>query len=260
MISTSSSPSTVSDISKTMLGPKVMPKGSAPSYAIPDSKTCSETDRDRYLPLLRPYKVWHSHYMSAMGTVHVYKRPGEEPIAMSIDEYNKSDRTPFSCIRISKKPVDETDYTSGYLSRLGDDDFKNEEKKEYDATDVKFITGKDTADSEGSLLKKLVFYGLHTYGGYYGFFRPDLQEVIYLLAKTILPSTLPSLEAIYVTTEMHPSDHIGDCYDQHEDRHRAMTTVYVIAKSTSPSPSLPFSSLTTDSETLVTSSTSTSDT
>lgn len=76
-------------------------------------------------------------------------------------------------------------------------------------------------------LKKGEVYGLHTYGGYYGFFRPDLSEVIGLLSTVIPEHELANIEAIYVTTTMHPNGDLGMCYDNVQDRHRAMTSYAV---------------------------------
>lgn len=76
--------------------------------------------------------------------------------------------------------------------------------------------------------KKVEFYGLHTYGGYYGFFRPDIIEVCNLIAPYINSIQSSPIDRIYVTTEMHPSAMIGECYDNEADRHRGKTTIWVI--------------------------------
>lgn len=69
-------------------------------------------------------------------------------------------------------------------------------------------------------------YGLHTYGGYYGFFRPDLSEVIGLLSTIIPPDELVFIRKIYVTTEMPD----GRVYDFNTDRHRGVTTYHIDRK------------------------------
>ena len=71
-------------------------------------------------------------------------------------------------------------------------------------------------------------YGYHTYGGYYGFFRPDIIEVTWLMLNEIDLKKLENAKKIYVTTDMYPSAHISDCYDSKLDRHKALTTVYLI--------------------------------
>lgn len=77
---------------------------------------------------------------------------------------------------------------------------------------------------------KLELYGLHTYGGYYGFFRPDLTEVIGLLSEYITEDALDNIEKIYVTTEPSPSDNIAECFDYAADRHKGVTKAFVVMK------------------------------
>ena len=101
--------------------------------------------------------------------------------------------------------------------------FKKEDKDNLDELDKKFIETK-TAD------KKLELYGLHTYGGYHGFFRPDIYEAIGLLNDYITVDDLESIEKIYLTTEPHPNDNINNCFDYKKDRHRAKTVCYLFYK------------------------------
>ena len=69
---------------------------------------------------------------------------------------------------------------------------------------------------------------LHTYGGYYGMFRPDLVEVCKLLRHSgILPDTV---ERIYVTTEAYPSEKIQECYNNTADKHQAKTTWFIVPR------------------------------
>jgi hypothetical protein len=91
----------------------------------------------------------------------------------------------------------------------------------------------DLTENNESLSDKFVkheFFGLHTYGGYYGFFRPDLSEVIHLINQVISVDDLDQIERMYVTTEPHPDDNARKCYDAKQDRHRAKTTCYVYKK------------------------------
>jgi hypothetical protein len=76
-------------------------------------------------------------------------------------------------------------------------------------------------------LIKFELYGLHTYGGYYGFFRPDAQEVFSLMLANIDQDLLLRCHRFYVTTDAHPSDKGSECYDSKLDRHKARTTVWL---------------------------------
>lgn len=71
-------------------------------------------------------------------------------------------------------------------------------------------------------------YGYHTYGGYYGFFRPDVIEVMWLILREIDKKDLDFAKKIYVTTEAYPSLNCGQCYDSAKDRHMAKTLVYLM--------------------------------
>lgn len=104
----------------------------------------------------------------------------------------------------------------------------------YDLDKVGYLWGKPSEPlshiehEELGKAEEIVAYGLHTYGGYYGFFRPDLNEVIRLALHAI--KDIDSVKKIYVTTEMHPSENVADCYDVKKDRHRAKTTFWVLRK------------------------------
>lgn len=177
-----------------------------------------------YLPLLRPCKTWHATYVRVGDEVVVEDTPGATK-KMTVDEYNASDRKARSIMQIRGKPVSYGDLGKAYL---WDVDAKDEAK--LDQLDVQFLSGFTEAETEGSPISRRVFYGLHSYGGYYGFFRPDLGEVIRLISKEYPVESLSKYAAMFVTTEMHPSDNIGECYDVRRDRHRAKTTVWAIRK------------------------------
>ena len=73
-------------------------------------------------------------------------------------------------------------------------------------------------------------YAYHSYGGYYGFFRPDLMEVI-KIAQSVIRDTLDS--TVFVSTEPctsqgNRSDHFPDCYDSQLDMYRAVTILYTV--------------------------------
>jgi len=106
-------------------------------------------------------------------------------------------------------------------------DFENKKQEDYDDIDKEFMNESDQNDH---IFTEYMFYGLHTYGGYHGFFRPDLNEVINLISKVVKKGDLKDIIRIYITTEAHPSDNINDCYDREADKHKAKTTIYVVRK------------------------------
>jgi hypothetical protein len=102
-------------------------------------------------------------------------------------------------------------------------DFESKDEKDFDAMDRLLCATDPPAIQEYYQL-----YGYHTYGGYWGFFRPDLTEVIHLLQAVVPLSELGSINRLYVTTEAYPSLNVNVCYDREQDMHRARTTVYVV--------------------------------
>lgn len=75
------------------------------------------------------------------------------------------------------------------------------------------------------------YIGLHDYKGYYGFFLPDLTEVVKLTSQDIRNITGP----VYVTTEPccpegNLSDILSDCYDPINDKHYGRTVIYWLKK------------------------------
>jgi hypothetical protein len=98
---------------------------------------------------------------------------------------------------------------------------------EKDALDLQFEKTPEDFNS-------VSLYGLHTYGGYYVFFRPDLEEVCNLIDSefTKLQGSenfmLDKISRIYVTTNVIGDGNIGICYDNKHDRHRAITKCYMI--------------------------------
>lgn len=75
--------------------------------------------------------------------------------------------------------------------------------------------------------KKIDVYGYHTYGGFYGFFRPSLDEVI-KIGEDIIRNN----EVVFVTTEPcnldgELSDIFRENYDSKLDMHLARTTFWV---------------------------------
>jgi hypothetical protein len=83
-------------------------------------------------------------------------------------------------------------------------------------------------DPNNPYVKHINLFGLHTYGGFRLFFRPDLTEVIHLLNMVIDLTELQTIKRIYVTTKPYPHDTL--CYDSIADRHRAMTIAHIVYK------------------------------
>lgn len=170
---------------------------------------------------IQPFKLWEPHYIRIMHNEFIfYYTPGDEnPVNMDFDEVQKrqkegtlwpNDRKP---VRVVQERV--TDRSGrGYL-------YGSDKKNVLDEIDKAFV-------AETIPCEKLEFYGLHTYGGYHGFFRPDLDEVMTLISPIITDERLKTIERVYVTTEPHPSDEGSECYDLEHDRHKAKTTVYIV--------------------------------
>jgi len=98
--------------------------------------------------------------------------------------------------------------------------------KNLDQTDELFISSIDEL-----LFEEIDLYGLHAYGGYRLFFRPDLNEVIHMINTKISLEDLNDIDRIYVTTKPYPSDDGNDCYDYTTDKHKAVTTCHIIRNS-----------------------------
>ena len=93
-----------------------------------------------------------------------------------------------------------------------------------DEIDEEFLKSKDN-------FEKRYVYGYHTYGGYWGFFRPDLKEVI-----TYAQDILREADVAYLTTEScdingNLADHINHCFNRGLDMHMGKTTIYYKKKS-----------------------------
>lgn len=70
-----------------------------------------------------------------------------------------------------------------------------------------------------------ILHGMHTYGGYYGFFRPDLVEVFWLISQNIPVEKLEQAKKIYLTTQ--PRTGNANDYNSKVDRHYGITRVYL---------------------------------
>lgn len=102
--------------------------------------------------------------------------------------------------------------------------FDSKEEKEWDKWDKMFV-------GQVTPFKKIYqLHGLHSYGGYRLFFRPDLSEVFWLMIQEIPKKDLDDCQVFYVTTHPYPSSYIASCYDSENDRHRAVTYCYLTFK------------------------------
>jgi len=75
---------------------------------------------------------------------------------------------------------------------------------------------------------KTIIYAYHDYGGYYGFFRPDLLEVI-----KISQAVIRSADLVYVTTDScdlqgNATNSFEKCFNNKLDMHLAQTLLYPI--------------------------------
>lgn len=179
-----------------------------------DNKLDNETI-NKYYQKIRIYKNFYPRYLCIVGKVSY-----EYELHKWIDENDPkylSHKNAKERIYIGKKIALQKIKIEGYLYG-----FEELDKSEQIDLDLTFNTDPTTE------IKKI--YALHDYGGYYGFFRPDLNEVIHLLALQIPVTDLDKYEHIYVTTEAHPSDKISEAYDNEKDKHRACTTVCLVPK------------------------------
>jgi len=182
------------------------------TYIMPSVDVDTETQNAIYSKL-RPFKQFYAYTTVIESTVFHKKIFGTPAIAYDLKEWNAG---------VGIRPLTPDTYHLVKRSNLCDgylwDAEKNAmEQKDYDAIDKEFVC-------DPSRFKRVVLYGMHTYGGYYGFFRPDLKEVIQLLVQADV--NVLAYNHVYVTTEMWPSEDAKSCYDVTADRHRAKTTVY----------------------------------
>lgn len=76
-------------------------------------------------------------------------------------------------------------------------------------------------------LEEQTAYGLHSYGGYYMFFRPDFWEVLTLFTMLDVSKRIDDMEAVYCTTVPNGTGDLNDAYDRKADRHRGITTFLI---------------------------------
>lgn len=180
------------------------------------AKHLSQEDLEKYHAKLRYFKIFTPKYLALGNSWQVQYDLGKFSEEMSHDEFetywealDKKER-----IYIGQKGA-----CSGRIGYMYD--FK--EDSCFDEMDKIFLERR-SAD------QKWTFYALHTHGGYWGFFRPDIVEAIHLLHQRVSLADLESIERIYITTQAHPALDIDLCFDRQKDKHRAKTTCYVIYK------------------------------
>lgn len=191
----------------------------------PPSATGKQMDAhilQKYWDKIRCYKLWSPYTIAAMGEVLVVTEPGAEGLKMSTDEYKEWRAANIDKLKefrfLFKKPASLTN------SYIWEADTTKLPDLELDETDRAFL--KDPKAVEG--LKEYKLFGYHTYGGYRGFFRPDLNEVIHLVASVVPMDQLVNVKRVYVTTDAYPSDKGSECYDSKKDMHKALTTCWVL--------------------------------
>lgn len=179
----------------------------------------SDTENKQLYEKLQPYKLFEPNYLAVGNDVTLELKYGEKT-RMSKEEYNKKLKEGINLlddasVNVAPFLVNRTASTGvGYL-------FNGTEKMELDDIDKKFL-------KEFETFRYRTFYGLHSYGGYCRFFRPDLAEVMELIGSSV--GDLDKIERIYVTTNMHPSEDMSQCLDTVIDRHLAKTSIYIVYK------------------------------
>lgn len=184
-----------------------------------DEKTIQQ-----YYERCKTYIAWEPNYLRVGDKVSLYMEPGSTtPIRMTVEEYNKwikgqkgKDQKPQYLLFEKSKSLKQ--------SYISDAESKMLKPSDLDELDKTFI--KNPNEMEGC--QKHELYGLHEYGGWNGFFRPDLFEVIHLIASVCPPDQLSQVKRIYVTTEAYPSDKFPDCFHGKMDMHKALTTCYIV--------------------------------
>ncbi|AYV83367.1 MAG: hypothetical protein Hyperionvirus6_48 [Hyperionvirus sp.] len=171
----------------------------------------------KYYEKLGVFKRFYPTYWNIGNNISCEYELGKY-IDESADNYDAVCKAAMTRVYVGDKILLANIRTQGYL-------FGFKESEKLDSLDMKFM--KDQLGYE-----KMELFGLHTYGGYYGMFRPDIDEVIHLLNRVVSLEDLSAIERIYVTTEPHPSDKGRDAYDVTADKHRAKTTCYIVKTET----------------------------
>lgn len=183
-------------------------------------KNVVDPDKQSIYDALRPVKWFEPTILSCAGMIGLTNHPHEPVIAMTFSDYKQQKQNntlPKGVNRffIIKKQDIQSSYLYNYEKKIINDN-------DLDESDKSFLS----SVSDTTLLEKHTFYGLHTYDGHWGFFRPELEEVINLIhpwwsALSVKPSI------VYITTEPHPSHDLSESYDKKSDRHRAVTTIWI---------------------------------
>lgn len=178
-------------------------------------QTMISDDLNKYFNKIVVFKNFYQNFLCVFGEYSFEYEYGKRK-ECDYDEYkdimsNSIKKHPTKIIGVRQN------LTDGYMY-----DFKQMCKDKLDDTDIKFI------DDKLSDAIRIDLFGLHTYGGYYGFFRPDLTEVIHMLNTKISPEELGTIEKIYVTTEPYPDSKFTNCYDSVTDKHKGKTICYIV--------------------------------
>lgn len=181
-------------------------------------KTLDNDTLLKYFGKIKIFKVFTPTILSANGKACIRYAPNKRKIC-DVDDIDSIKIEDKNTIQIGKdikfESIDEA-----YMWH-----FTNEEEMKLDEID-KLLLKSNTKDLDDSF-ERHELYGLHTYGGYYGFFRPDMNEVINLVSSIVPIECIDEIDRIYVTTEPHPNSNVHNCFDYKQDRHRAQTTCYI---------------------------------
>jgi hypothetical protein len=175
--------------------------------------TLSQDQLKEYWSKIQPYK---EHWVTVTRIGDLADSIETEPGVFETRQANKQYRK-GPLIFIRNGAADQSDLARAYLW-----EFKAKQESELDEDDRRMCC------DPNKITERYELYGYHTYGGYYGFFRPDLKEVIHLIHTVIPLDQLHSVKRMYVTTDTHPTDNVGACYDVKKDMHKAKTIVYVV--------------------------------
>jgi len=180
-------------------------------YGAVKSDSCKadipEEDLAKWAPLLTPFKKWHPAVCNGEQDV----------IEITLNKFEKFDRTKkYDMTPKLLIGMPHPDMFDAYLWK-----FKEKESKDLDKIDRLLWT-------KPLEFEKRVFYILHSYGGYWQFFRPSFDEI----AATLRDAGLdPSHYHRVYSTTVGMSQSAGSAYSAKYDKNRGITTVYMLPKS-----------------------------
>ncbi|AYV78642.1 MAG: hypothetical protein Edafosvirus21_21 [Edafosvirus sp.] len=184
-----------------------------------DVNRLSDDEISKYYNKLKIYKWFKPTIYNIDGDISIEHESGKYKKETD-EDYNIIKKKAKPHINLYEKVSLDQIQTQAYLWEL-------KELQNKDEIDESFVQSGGTSVT----FEKIELYGLHRYGGYRIFFRPDLNEVIHLMSSKISLNELDDIDRIYVTTKPFPSDNGNECYDNGFDKHKAITTCYLVRKS-----------------------------